>query len=317
MEDRSTFRLQHPDLCDPKAVRPLGNLSSSVNVGALVKDWREAMERVSISAIPPEVRSFKPTVRAVSPPIPSLRDYLGLGNEGAGHYATFRLEPENWGLHLSREALGVLAGELQRLTLRGFPEARQADLGALQEFVFRLAYDYALGHANFHASIDEVAAEEELLHSRPIYGPYLRGPYTDSLNKTGGGKFNLEEALANVVALRIFLTPGGLVELGSGVEKSLNQDDGFRWNSYLFSGVLAAEFIFLLRILPPGYKDFLMFLGKRTEITAYAHMGIQYNINQEEFSKGLQRLADQLTGNPGSLDGQKFLRAVHTPVYVY
>ncbi len=281
-----------------------------------MQDWKDIMPRLTLPPLPPEAPSFKPTPRAGSSGL-TLKDVMGSGNEGTGSYLSFRLRPEAWGVYLSKRGLEVLTGELQRLAVRGFPEARTAKLEALSEFAFHLAFDYVLGHAKFHAAVDDLAADEEVARGVPIYGPYLQGPYQRTLAHPTPADYNMEEAMANVVALRIFLNPGGLIELGHPVEKSLHEDDSFRWNSYLMSGVLTAEFIFLLRILPPGYKDFLGYLGKRTEVTAYAHMGIQYNLNQEEFNKGLAKLSGQIFGMAGPVDGQKLLRVVPTPLYLY
>ncbi len=316
MADREAFRAHHPHLCDPSQVRVPGLMVPKTEGGVQVKDWREVLGMVTPPPLPPKVQNFRPTPKAAAAG-PTFRDFMGQGNEGAVFYLSYRLRPEAWGVYISGKGLEVITGEIERLTVRGFPEARAVEPEALGEFAFHLAFDFLLGHAKFHAAVDDVAADEELARQKPLYGPYLQGPYSRTLAQTTPAEVNLEEALANVVGLRIFLNPGGIIELGGPVEKGLNQDDAFRWNSYLMSGVLAAEFIFLLRILPPGYKDFLAFLGKRTEVTAYAHMGIQYNLNQEEFNRGLQRLADLLTGEPGSLEAQKFTRVVPTPLYIY
>jgi hypothetical protein len=317
MVDREGFRQAHPEFCDPAKIRVPGLDPPRVEGGKAVEDWRRVLAALEIPPLPPERPSFKPTAKGGSQG-PTLRDVLGRGNDGAAHYLSFRLDPGRWGVHLSRSALEVMTGEIQRVVVRGFPEARAAPPDTLGELAFHLAYDYALGHAKFHAAVDDFAAEKELALGRELYGPYLQGPYLRSLG-AAAPNFNLEEALANVVALRIFLNPSALLELGHGVEKAINEDDAFRWNSYLMSTLVASEFIFLLRVLPPGYRDFLAFLGNRTEVTAYAHMSIQYNVDQQAFGKGLSRLAAQILAQPEAPEGegQALLRAIQVPQYLY
>ncbi len=318
MVDYAGFRIAHPQLCDQDRLRNLGLEKSSPPAEAFkVADWEQILSHITVPPQPPASPSFKPTPRATGPQGPSLRDILGGGNEGLASYNSFRLDPAAWGVYLRRRGLEVVTGELQRIMLRGFPEAREASAEKLAEMAFRLAYDYALGHAKFHAAVDDFAAEAEVSSGRELYGPYLQGPYAQSL-RAPPPQFNLEEALANVVALRTYLNPSAMIELGSGVEKSLHEDHAFRWNSYMMSGLVAAEFIFLLRILPPGYRDFLPYLGKRTEVTAYANMSIQYNLNQEEFKDGLGRLASQVLGREATPEeAQGFLRVVPAPQYLY
>lgn len=317
MVDHGGFRSSHPEFCNPGRLRGLGPEPRSPPAGAIgVKGWEQILPLITLPPPPPETPSFKPAPRG-GPAGPSLKDILGMGNEGLALYHSFRLDPGAWGVYLNRQGLEVLTGELQRIMIRGFPEARQASPERLGEMAFRLAYDYALGHAKFHAAVDDFAAEAEAGAGRELYGPYLQGPYVRTL-RSPPPNFNLEEALANVVALRTFLNPSAMIELGSSVEKSLPEDHAFRWNSYIMSGLVGAELIFLLRILPPGYRDFLPFLGKRTEVTAYAHMSIQYNLNQEEFNRGLRALASLVLGREATEgEAQGLLRVVPTPQYLY
>lgn len=318
MVDYGGFRSANPQFCDVGKVRnPAFELWSPPPGALKVTSWDGIFSLITVPQQPPPSPSFKPTPRGAGPQGPSLKDILGGGNEGLASYDSFRLDPGAWGVYLRRRGLEVVTGELQRIMLRGFPEAREGSPEKLAEMAFRLAYDYALGHAKFHAAVDDFAAEAEVSTGRGLYGPYLQGPYAQSL-RAPPPQFNLEEALANVVALRTYLNPSAMIELGSGVEKSLHEDHAFRWNSYMMSGLVAAEFIFLLRILPPGFKDFLPFLGKRTEVTAYANMSIQYNLNQEEFNGGLRRLASQVLGREATAEeAQGLLRVVPAPQYLY
>ncbi len=280
MLDFSSFRNQHPDLCDHSKIRIPGLVSEEVPSGARVANWKEAYDKI----LKDDPWDEPPVVRQL------MQEG---GAEAFGCYVSFRLDPEHWGVYLRGKPLIGLAKEIHRVLNLGFIELKESvGQDVVRELAFSMAADVASNHVSFHASVDSFTAERELEAGVEYYGPYLQGPYETSLREAGEGTgANLEEVLANVTSLRTFLNPNMAVELGSLVNDSLNEEEQFRWNAYLMSGNLTTEIAYIMRAYPPSYRNFTEFLRRRGEVGPYAHMAIQYDLDTGAFNKALRELS--------------------------
>ncbi len=288
MVDFAAFRRENPQFCG-EGVRIPGIVPVDDRPGIMVTDWREAYERTV-----KEDPWRKPPVAR-----PRMQEE---GGEAFGYYLSFRLKPERWGVYLHGPPLVGLANEILRVLDLGFMDLRESvseDLA--RELAFSMAFDIASNHLSFHAAVDAFTASRELAEERPYYALYQQGPYTESLaNPEGDLGHNLEEALANVVALRSFLDPNATLELGSILSELLDEDGQYRWNAYLMSGNLTTELAYIMRVYPPGHRNFVEFLRRRGEVGPYAHMAIQYDLDTEAFNQALRRLSALiLGGEPG------------------
>jgi hypothetical protein len=306
MLDLGSFRDQYPHLCPPGGIRVPGLAVEDPDLGEKVRDWKEAYERL----LDLDPWREPPIVR------PLMKEQ---GTEAFGHYVSFRLEPDRWGLHLRGVTLIGLSREILRVLKLGFRDMEDSvPVELSRELAFRMAFDIASNHLSFHASVDAFAAAREVEDGREYYAPYMQGPYTESLEDPEGELgYNLEEALGNVVALRSFLNPGITVEMGSVIQSSLNEDEQFRWNAYLMSGSLTTEIAYIMRVYPPGYRNFTEFLRRRGEVGPYAHMAVQYDLDTPAFEDALRRLARLILQGKGIEEAEKeILKPVEATVYL-
>lgn len=292
MLDHASFRSSHPELSDREKIRVPGLTTCRGLTGEEVESWEEAYRKLL------EEVSWEDSFPARS----LMKEH---GAEAFGSYLSFRLEPERWGLYLKRRPLMGLAQEILRVLGLGYMELKErVPINQARELAFRMAFDIASNHLSFHASVDSFAASREVEDSVEYYGSYLQGPYMKSLRDSEGPLgYNLEEALANVVALRSFLNPNMTVEMGSLVQSCFNEEEQFRWNAYLMSGNLTTEVSYIMRVYPPGYRNFTEFFRRRGEVGPYAHMAVQYDLDSEAFNRALDRLANIL------LKGKEFEHA--------
>ncbi|MDX1534862.1 MAG: hypothetical protein R3291_04510, partial [Thermoplasmata archaeon] len=101
------------------------------------------------------------------------------------------------------------------------------------------------------------------------------------------------------------------------VDSHFNDEEKFRWNGFLMSGMLTSELTYVMRPFPASHKNFTEFLRRRGEVGPYAHMAIQYDLNTEAFHAGLRRLAQLLLGGKKVDEAEKALLApTHPPVYL-
>ncbi len=284
MVDTRTFRGEHPEFC-PDSL-PVPGLDPQMEGSASqVRDWEDACERVM------EVMAWEDA--------PVARKLMQThGAEAFGYYLSFRRDPAIWGMYLSGSALVGLAKEVHRVLNLGYSEMSESvPEEAQRKLAFGMAFDVGVNHLSFHAAVDAFTATKELEEEKPLYGPYMQGSYSESLaNPDGDLGYNLEEALANVTALRSFLNPNAAVELGSSINDSLDEDGQYRWNAYLMSGNLTTELAYIMRAYPPGYRNFTDFLRRRGEVGPYAHMAIQYDLDTTAFNDALRRLASIILG---------------------
>lgn len=241
------------------------------------------------------------------------------GAEAFGYYLSFRVDPDRWGLYLRGMPLIGLSKEILRVLNLGFFElGEKVPLDQYRELAFRMAFDIASNHLSLHASVDGFVAAQETEDDTEYYGSYLQGPYQRSLEDPEGTLgYNLEEALANVVALRSFLNPALAAEMGSILQSSFNEEEQFRWNAYMMSGNLTTELTYIMRVYPPGYKNFTEFFRRRGEVGPYAHMAVQYDLDTQAFNDALRRLATIiLKGKQVREVEDQILKPVRTKLYL-
>lgn len=305
MLDFASFKERHPQLCNEEMMRIPGLVVEERRRGEKVAGWEEAYRRM----LREDPWEKPPSVR------PLMQER---GAEAFGYYLSFRLEPERWGVYLLGPPLLGLAKEVLRVLNLGFIDLKDnVSADQSRELAFSMAFDVASNHLSFHATVDAFAASMELERGEVSYGPYLRGPYAESLTDPGGDLgYNLEEALANVVSLRSFLNPNAAVELGSLVNESLDEDGQYRWNAYLMSGNLTTELAYIMRAYPPGYRNFTEFLRRRGEVGPYAHMAIQYDLDTTAFNDGLRRLATIILGDEVEDAEKELVKPVPVSTYL-
>ncbi|MFQ5907870.1 MAG: hypothetical protein ACE5JE_03450 [Thermoplasmata archaeon] len=306
MIDFRSFREEHPELCPEDRLRIPGLGTQRTTEKAEVGDWEEAYKGVTRDdpwGDPPPVRKLM----------------QASGAEAFGYYLSFRLDPENWGIYMQGPPLVGLAREVVRVLDLGFPDLKErVPEEKAREVAFSMAYDIALNHLSLHASLDAFAARYEVEDGDAYYAPYQEGPYGDSLtDMTGPDGYNWEEVLANLVSLRSFLNASQTVEFGARVDSYFNDEEKYRWNGFLMSGMLTSELTYVMRPYPASHKNFTEFLRRRGEVGPYAHMAIQYDLNTEAFHAGLQRLAALLLRGREVQEPEKGLLApVNPPVYL-
>lgn len=302
MIDFGLFREDHPDLCPEDRIRVPGLGVPSHAKARSVSNWEEAYGEVNVGDSWEDL-----------PPIRKRMEEFGA--EAFGHYRSFRLDPDGWGLHLHGPSIMGFAKEVLRVLSLGFRELEErVPKEKAQEVAFGMAYDLVLNHLSLHASVDAFAAHHEVEDGTAYYAAYQDGPYAESLREmTGPDGYNWEEVLANVVSLRSFLNPSMTVEFGGRVDSYFADEEKYRWNGFLMSGMLTSELTYVMRPFPATHKNFTEFLRRRGEVGPYAHMAIQYDLNTEALHAGLRRLAKLLLAGKDVKEAEKELLAPVNP----
>ncbi|MFQ5552621.1 MAG: hypothetical protein ACE5EW_02760 [Thermoplasmata archaeon] len=306
MIDFPSFRDEHPEFCPEDRLRVPGLGAPSQGKIQKVNDWEEAYEAVT-------------TGDPWDDPLVVRKRMQEFGAEAFGHYLSFRLDPDGWGLYLRGAPLVGLAKEVLRVLSLGFLELEErVPQEKAREVAFNMAYDIAFNHLSLHASVDAFAAHHEVEDGAVYYAAYQEGPYAASLKEmTGPDGYNWEEVLANVVSLRSFLNASQTVEFGGRVDSFFSDEEKFRWNGYLMSGMLTSELTYVMRPFPTSHKNFTEFLRRRGEVGPYAHMAIQYDLDTEAFHAGVRRLAALLLPEGDVAEAEKqLLTPVNPPVYL-
>lgn len=297
-----SFAKDHPELCDQRVLRIPG-LKTVKRPGTLVENWKVAYEILMEGdpwASPPIVRNLMQEE----------------GTEAFGFYLSFRADADSWGVYLRGDAIVGLAKEVLRVLNLGF-HGLEASVGTdlARQLAFSMAFDLAQNHMAFHGAVDQFTAGREIQDGIAYYATYITGPYKAGLKGSGPGC--LEEILANVVALRSFFNPNLAVELGGLVLDALDEEGQFRWNAYLMSGNLTTEMTYILRALPPSYREFGEFFRRRGEVGPYAHMAIQYDLNTEAFNGALRELAKTLLqGKEAEAVEKELLKPAPSRIYL-
>lgn len=306
MIDFRSFRDEHPELCPQDRLRVPGLGAQPAAGTAELGGWEDAYKGLTGGDPWGDPTPVRPLMQES-------------GAEAFGYYLSFRLDPDHWGLHVQGPPIVGFAREVVRVLGLAFPDLKErVPEEKAQEVAFSMAYDIVVNHLSLHTSLDAFAARYELEDGDPYYAAYQEGPYQDSLrDMTGPDGYNWEEVLANLVSLRSFLNASQTVEFGARVDSYFNDEEKYRWNGFLMSGMLTSELTYVMRPYPASHKNFTEFLRRRGEVGPYAQMGIQYGLNTEAFHAGLQRLAALLLqGRKVQEPEKELLTPVNPPVYL-
>ena len=288
MEDPGAFAAAHPEFCDRAAIRVPA-------YGAL-----PALDGARQLTLTAETLS---TFRVDRPKDPeALPGMLKLGPEAVAFYVSFRLEPERWGVYLREAGIKAFQEELHRILWRDLGKYADRDVSDVAERVeYGLALDYLLTHGKFHALVDRTAAEWESGGGVPRYGPYQATWYAAAAKPVPQQPEdigNLEEALANLEAFRLFINPAYGENVAKVVEGRLDPRNVDEWKAFFVGGRFAVEMANVFSRQPAGWKDFTRFLNRKTSVGSTNYVRIMYSYNPEMLERGQKELARRLGGEP-------------------
>jgi hypothetical protein len=285
MEDLGGFRAAHPELCEPNSVRvpALGSLPSLDGA----RPFELTAENLS---------SYR--VKAERDP-DTLPRMLKQGPEAVAFYVSFRLAPDHWGIYVREPALRALKEEYHRIIWRDLGKYADRNVDDIAEKVeTTLVLDYLLAHNRVHFLVDRAAAEWELREGTAKYAPYQAAWYSPPakpvLNPEDIG--NLEEALANLEAFRQYINPSYADGVSRLVEGRLDERNVNEWKAFFIGGRFAVEMANVFSRQPPGWKDFVKFLNRKTSVGATNYVRIQYSYNPEMLERGQKELSRRLAG---------------------
>jgi hypothetical protein len=285
MEDLRNFASEYPQFCDPTSVRVPG-YGSVPNV-----------EGAKPFPMTPE---FLSSFRVEGPKdSAALPDMIKRGPEAIGFYVSFRLAPDRWGIYLKASALRSLQEEYHRIVWRDLGKYADQNVDDVAERVeYSLVLDYVLTHAQFHHLVDRAAADLERAGGSPRYGPYQArwyGPPKMPVPQGPEDITNLEEALANLEAFRLYINPTYGDGVAKVVEGRLDPRNVDEWKAFFIGGRFAVEMANMLSRQPAGWKDFTRFLNRKTSVGATNYVRIQYSYNPEMLERGQAELVKRLS----------------------
>src|SRR3989454_10008954 len=196
MEDLSGFAAAHPEFSDPKTIRVPGYGQLPPLEGARPFD----LTSENLTAY---------HIEAAKDPN-ALPAMLKLGPEAVAFYVSFRLAPERWGVYIREGGLRALKEEYHRIIWRDLGKYADKNVDDVAEKVeTTLVLDYLLAHNRVHFLVDRAAALSEIQAGAARYAPYQAAWYNPPpkpvVNPEDVG--NLEEALANLEAVRQYINP--------------------------------------------------------------------------------------------------------------
>jgi hypothetical protein len=285
MEDLSAFASAHPEFCDSKSVRVPGH-----------------------GAVPPleGARPFELTADALSayrvdvPKDPAaLPSMLKLGPEAIAFYVSFRLVPNRWGIYVREAALRALKDEYHRIIWRDLGKYADKNIDDIADRVeTTLVLDYLIAHNRVHFLVDLWAAQQEAKDGKARYTPYQAAWYASppkpAMVPEDVG--NLEEALANMEAFRQYINPSYAEGVAKFVEGRLDERNVNEWKAFFIGGRFAVEMANVFSRQPPGWKDFVRFLNRKTSVGSTNYVRIQYSYNPEMLERGQKELSRRLAG---------------------
>lgn len=287
MEDPVAFAASFPELCLPADVRVPG-------LGVL-PDLR-ASARLELTA--DALASFRVDVPKDPNALPNM---LRQGPEAVAFYASFRLAGDRWGIHIRAPALRAVKEEFHRIVWRDLGKYADRDISDIVDRIeYSLVLDYLLAHNRVHFVIDRVAAAWEAQDRRSRYAPYQASSYSAPskpvMNVEDIG--NIEEALANLAAFRSYMNPAYGDGVARLVEGRLDPRNVEEWKAFFVGGRFAVEIANMLSRQPPGWKDFVKFLNRKTSVGSTNYVRIQYSYNPEALERGQRELSRRLAGEP-------------------
>ncbi|TLZ42773.1 MAG: hypothetical protein E6K19_08170 [Methanobacteriota archaeon] len=285
MEDLSAFAIAHPEFCDPKAVRVPGHGAVPNLEGA--RPFELTAEALS---------AYRMDVSKDSTTLPNM---LKIGPEAVAFYMSFRLVPDRWGIYIRERALRALKDEYHRIIWRDLGKYADQNVDDVAEKVeTTLVLDYLLAHNRVHFLVDKAAAEWEAKGGIARYAPYqstwYAAPPKATLVPEDVG--NLEEALANMEAFRQYINPSYADGVSKLVEGRLDERNVNEWKAFFIGGRFAVEMANVFSRQPPGWKDFVRFLNRKTSVGSTNYVRIQYSYNPEMLERGQKELSRRLAG---------------------
>lgn len=285
MVDWSAFATDHPEFCDPKVLRVPG-------LGA--------MPRLDGARSFPLTADSLAAYRAEVPKDPNaLPGMLKLGPEAIAFYVSFRLEPDRWGIYVRETGLRALREEYHRIIWRDLGKYADRNVDDIAEKVeTTLVLDYLLAHNRVHFLVDRAASEWELRAGNAKYAPYQAAWYSLAAKPVLNPEdiCNLEEALANLEAFRQYINPSYADSISKLVEGRLDERNVNEWKAFFIGGRFAVEMANVFSRQPPGWKDFVKFLNRKTSVGATNYVRIQYSYNPEMLERGQKELSRRLAG---------------------
>ncbi len=197
-------------------------------------------------------------------------------------------------------ALRALKEEYHRIVWRDLGKYADRNVDDVAERIeYSLVLDYLLAHGRLHYVVDRTAAEWEIQTEEAKYAPYQSTWYNlpprtvQSPEDIG----NLEEALANFDAFRSYINPTYTDSVAKLVEGRLDERNVQEWKAFFVGGRFAVEMANAFSRQPPGWKDFVKFLNRRTSVGSTNYVRIQYSYNPDLLERGQRELARRLAGD--------------------
>ncbi len=287
MENLRDFAASFPHFCDPSAVRVPG-------LGGVPP--LEAARRFEMSA--DNLSAFRVEVPKDPEALPAM---IKNGPEAIAFYVSFRLEPDRWGIYLREAGLRTLREEYHRILWRDLGKYADRNVDDVAERVeYSLCLDYLLTHAKFHFLLDRLAAGWEEAMGAARYAPYQAkwyGPPAKPVVQRPEDIGNLEEAIANLDAFRLYINPTYGDGVARVVEGRLDPRNVDEWKAFFVGGRFAVEMANVFSRQPAGCKDFSKFLNRKTSVGSTNYVRIQYSYNPEFLERGQKELAKRLAGD--------------------
>jgi len=288
MEDLANFASAHPEWCDPKVVRVPGHGGLPSLEGA--RPFELSADRLA---------EYRPEVPKDPNALPSM---LKLGPEAVAFYVSFRLAPDAWGIYIREAALRTLKEEYHRIIWRDLGKYADRNVDDVAERIeLSLVLDYLIAHNRFHALVDRTAAAFEVASGAARYAPYQATWYGTAPPKppmVPEDVGNLEEALGNLDAFRSYINPSYGDSVASVVQDRLDERNVQEWKAFFVGGRFAVEMANVFSRQPPGWKDFVKFLNRKTSVGSTNYVRIQYSYSPDLLERGQRELARRIAGDP-------------------
>ncbi|HKZ63461.1 MAG TPA: hypothetical protein VJ400_03360 [Thermoplasmata archaeon] len=287
--DAATFRADHPEYCDPAAVRVPGLGASPPTEGAT----EFGGDFTALAGIPKDPGT-----------IPGL---LKQGPEAAGFYRSFRIA-DRWGLYLRPASLVAIREEFDRIIMRalkGYMEKSGGYEGTpaaqlVHQMELSLALDFLVSHLRIHYLVDLAAAHLELAEGTPKYAPYQESYWREFTNPPRDPRLIgiLEEALANFEAFRNYMNPNYTDAISRVVEGALTESSASEWKSFFIGGRWGVEIASMLSRQPPGYRDVTKLCIRRTSVGSTNYVRVMYMPDATARDARVRELSERIAGHP-------------------
>ena len=97
-------------------------------------------------------------------------------------------------------------------------------------------------------------------------------------------------------AFRQYINPSYAEGVAKLVEGRLDERNVNEWKAFFIGGRFAVEMANVFSRQPPGWKDFVRFLNRKTSVGATNYVRIQYSYNPEMLERGQKELTKRIGG---------------------